>query len=172
MNGADETINRVLNKLTYLGLAMNVGAPVAAFVIVTLALGKDIHAGGGLPFAGAGQSAMLFYVFLAVAVGDLVAAYVIRRVMPRSMAGSSAGTPTERFERGATTAGIIIYALNLSATIYGVVLAILGANAQTMMLFVALTLIGYQLLRFRRGYLEDWYDRLHPDDSGGARRLA
>lgn len=148
----------------YIGLTVNVGAPVAAFIIVTLALGKDIHSGGGLPFGDTGQLAVLFYAFLAVSLTEFATALILRRQLPRSLARTAGGTPVERFERGALTMAIIIYALNISHTVYGLVLAFLGANAQTAMLFVAFTLIGYQLFRLRRGFLERLYEQLTATD--------
>ncbi len=61
---------------------------------------------------------------------------------------------TASFEKATFTTGIVIFAINASHTAYGILLAVLGASTEIAMLFVALTLVTYQLLRPRQGYLE------------------
>jgi hypothetical protein len=154
MNENGALIGRVLTKATYIGLVMNVLFPVIVLVVAVLVFSAEITNTGGLHLQNKPTVEMLFYVFIAVTVLDFAVAYFIRNHIPAVLIDSSAGSVNERFERSALKISLIIFTLNMSFVLYGIVLMLLGASIEVLMLFAALSMIGYQFLRPRRDYLE------------------
>lgn len=164
MNENGALIARVLTKATYIGLVMNVLFPVIVLVMAVLVFSAEITNTGGLHLQNKPTVEMLFYVFAAVTVLDFAVAYFIRNRMPAMLIDSSAGSVDERFERSALKISLIIFTLNMSYVLYGIVLMLLGASIEVLMLFAALSMIGFQLLRPRRDYLETMLKKLSPAD--------
>lgn len=162
MNEHDGLIARVLTKVTYIGLVMNVLFPVTVLAVIILVFGREISETGGLHLAGKPTVGILFYIFIAVIVLDFAVAYFIRTRMPAAVMDSSSASAEERFERSAMAVSLIIYSLNMSYVLYGFVLLLLGANVEVPMLFAALCMIGFQLLRPRRNYLETMMNKISP----------
>ncbi|NMC43813.1 MAG: hypothetical protein GYA46_07830 [candidate division Zixibacteria bacterium] len=157
----------ILTKTTFIGLVVNVVIPTTLLVVMALVRG-NLTDPGGIPWsesAGGGEQRLLFYILLAVAAVDLAVAGFLRFRTPASMLGSAGVPPAERFEKAAMNISWMIFSVNLSCTIYGLVLAILGLRIEVMMLFTALTLIGYQLFRPRQRFLEELWIRLEQDGS-------
>jgi hypothetical protein len=148
----DVDMGKVLTKITYLGLLMNLAAPVALIVAAMLLMEE----GGGLSSALGDKSTigLLFFVFLALSIADGIVTYMIRRILPGRLAVAAGHSLDEQFEKAAVRISVIIFSLNLSHCIYGVVLAVLGAQSRVVMLFAALSLISYELFRPRESYLE------------------
>lgn len=158
----------VLTKTTFAGLVANVIVPTTLLVVMALVRG-DLTGSEGVPWsesAAGGEQRLLFFVLLAVAVIDLGVAGFLRHRTPKSMLGFAGMPPAERFEKVATNLSWTIFSVNLSCTIYGLVLVLLGLRIEVMMLFAALTLIGYQLFRPRQKSLEALWDRLERADAG------
>ena len=154
----DVDMGKVLTRITYLGLFMNILTPVALIVAAMLLMEE----GGGLSSALGAKStiSLLFFVFLALSFADGIATYIIRRTLPGRLA-VVAGQPLEKqFEKAAMRISVIIFSMNLSHCIYGVVLAVLGTQSRVAMLFAALSLISYELFRPRESYLEQLLARL------------
>jgi hypothetical protein len=148
----DVDIGKVLTKITYLGLFMNLAAPVALIVAAMLLMEE----GGGLSSALGDKSTigMLFFIFLALSLADGIVTYMLRRTLPGRLIVAAGHSLDEQFEKAAVRISVIIFSLNLSHCIYGVVLAVLGAQSRVVMLFAALSLISYELFRPRESYLE------------------
>jgi len=166
MSEHDALIGRVLTKVTYIGLFMNVMVPGAILAAIILLFNSEISDAGGLHLSGKPTVEILFYVFAIVTVLDFAAAYFIRNRMPAAMLDSSGDSLEERFERSAIKISLIVFSLNMSYVLYGIVMVMLGANVEVLMLFSVLSMIGYQLLRPRRSYLEELLRRISP--SGGS----
>ncbi len=155
-------IGRVLTKVTYIGLVMNVLFPVTVLAAVIIVFSAEVSDTGGLHLKGNPTVEVLFYVFVAVTVLDFVVAYFIRNRMPGAVLDSSSAPVEERFERSAIKISLIVFSLNMSFVLYGLVLLLLGASVEVLMLFAALCMIGFQLLRPRRSYLEMMLEKLIP----------
>lgn len=159
MNHDEVRIGTILARVTYLGLFMNVVAPVALLVIIILVTNNDMQSGGGISLRENQSVRVLFLVLLFVSLGDFIAAYLIRRLVPPGFFDAGSQPPARRFEKGVMKLSVVIFSLNTGHAIYGIVLAFLGAEIEVMMLFVAFSLISYQLLRPRQEYLENLYAR-------------
>lgn len=160
MNTNDAYIIKVLAKTTYLGLFMNVVMPIAIFIIVMLITNQGILTEGSIDFAGRPNLQIVFYVLLLASAIDYALVYFLRRRLPAGiLIGEGTGTE-ERFEKSALKISMLVYVINLSHLFFGILLVLLGAAVEIMMLFVALTLIGYQLFRPRKKFLEGMFQKL------------
>jgi hypothetical protein len=160
LNTNDAYITKVLTKTAYLGLFMNVVAPIAIFIIVMLITNQGILTEGGIDFAGRPSLQIVFYVLLLVSAADLGLVYFLRRRLPAGILIGEGTGIEERFEKGVLKISVLVYVINLSHLFFGILLVFLGAAVEMMMLFVALTLIGYQLFRPRRKFLERMFQKL------------
>jgi hypothetical protein len=151
---------RVLTKTTYLGLFINVMAPVGLLLLTAFLKGENIQSNGSININVAPVVSILFFVMLFITAIDYFVAYYIRKKMPVGCLKTGNKPLAEQFEKSAFNIAVILYVLNASITVYGLVLAGLGAGMEAMMLFVALTLIGYQLFRPRQSFLERLWDRV------------
>lgn len=157
---------RILTKITLIGLAMNVIIPVTILVVAALMNRNAVAEAGGIHWEDHPGVKTLFYVFLVIAAADFVAAIIIRRRLPAGIVEAGGKTPLERFENSAVRLSIIMYSLNASHAFYGLALYILGADIEVLILFAALSMIGYQLLRPRSGYLDQLWKRFDPAAAG------
>lgn len=162
MTDNDALIARVLTKVTYIGLAMNVLFPVTILAAIIIIFSAGVSESGGLHLQGKPTVAILFYIFIAVAVLDFAVAYFIRNRAPAALLDSSSQSVEERFEHSAMKLSLIIFSLNTSYVLYGAVLLLLGGAVEVLMLFAALSMIGFQLLRPRRQYLEELIRKISP----------
>ncbi len=149
----------VLARVTYLGLFMNVIIPATVLVILLLLRGDATGVAGPL-WGTEPQGKLFFFALLAVTLGEFAATSIIRRKLPEKALGPIEGPPEEQFAKSALAFSIIIYSMNLSYTVYGVVLVILGMRLEVLMLFAALTMIAYQIFRPREAFLEKLRDHL------------
>lgn len=151
---AEEAIARVLGRLTLIGLIFNVLVPIGIIGVLLFARSTEIDSSSGFTFGDSPQTQILFFALLAVSVIDILVAALVRYHLPEKVMKQSALSRPEAFEKAAVTTGIVIFAINASHTAYGIILGFLGASTEITMLFVALTLLTYQLFRPRLGYLE------------------
>lgn len=135
-------------RATNLGMLMNLGAPALLFALAVVFL-------SGSALRDAMEPAtfnLLLVILVIVSAADLgVALFLKRRLLSGRNIFRRTSPPEEtiaesRFLQAAT----VIYGINLSPTIYGFVLIFLGASIENFLLFVAFTLIGFQLARPRR----------------------
>ena len=164
MNQDEQQIIRVLARTTYLGLFINVMAPIGLFV-VAMTLTGGITGEGGLGLDDRPMVRFLFFVFLGMSVIDFIVCLIIRKSLPARLISASGGSPSERFAGAARNIALVIFIFNALYSVYGLVLVALGAQIEVMMLFVAFSLIGYQFLRPRRAFLERLMDITAGDKS-------
>jgi hypothetical protein len=167
LSDSDVNITKTLTKVTYLGLLWNVLFPVAFVgVAIYIRQGKEIdEATGGLSIAP--HLKILFYILLAVSAGEFAYAYYLRRKLPtyifrlkRQQHTITALSLEEHFDRVAKSVTSIIVFFVSGPCFYGLVLLLMGAQIEVMVLFVALSLIGYQLFRPREAFLERVLERV------------
>jgi hypothetical protein len=150
----DIEFGKVLTKVTFLGLVMNVMIPIGIFGAAVFFTGYDMHSGRGLKIPEEDILRLLFFALLIVSAIDFGVTYFIRKKLTEKLFRSDKGKPGRTFEQAVFTLSIIIFSLNLSYSIYGLVLILMGGDLEVMMLFTALSLVAYQLFRPRQKYLE------------------
>jgi hypothetical protein len=160
LNRTDINFTKILVKVTYIGLFLNVLVPIGMFTAAAFLTGKNIEVGSGINFGDDDTLRIMFYGLLIVTAIDIVITYVIRKKMPERLLRAMGSTTHERFEKVVVNFSLIIFSFNLSYAIYGLVLVIIGAELEVMMLFMAFSLIGYQLFRPRQKYLERLIERV------------
>jgi len=152
--------NRLLIKVTYVGLFMNVIIPIIIFAATAFLLNLNIETSEGITFSGKTSVKLLFYIFLVVVFIDGVVTYMLRRRLPSQIKVAEGDSRLEKFEKAVMRLSLVIFSFNTSYSIYGLVLVLLGAELEVMMLFMAFSLIGYQLFRPRQKYLEKVYSQI------------
>jgi len=145
---------KTLFRITYLGLFMNVLMPIGMFIAAAFLMDKNLQSGAGLDLPKDGNLQIFFYGFLTISAVDVAVTYFIRKKYAEKFLRAEGRSLDERFGRAALHVSVIIFSFNLSYSIYGLVLLFLGADIEMMMLFVAFSLITYQLFRPRPKYLE------------------
>ncbi len=151
---------KVMIKVTYIGLLMNVIAPISIFAAVVFLLGKNLDSGTGMNLSGDSTVQIMFYALLVITAFGIIVTFLIRKNLPEKALRARGANAFERFENAAVKFSIIIFAFNLSYAIYGLVLILIGAELQVMMLFMAFSLITYQIFRPRQKFLERFQKRV------------
>jgi hypothetical protein len=144
---------------------MNVLLPIGIFAALAFLMGKGIQSGSGMVLPDEKTTRIVFWGLLGVSVADFIVTYIIRTKMVDRFVQSQSGTVIEKFEKAAVNLSIVVYALNLSYTIYGFVLVLLGVEMEVMMLFMAFSLLTYQLFRPRQKYLERILLKVESDEN-------
>ena len=156
----DVNFTKTLFRITYLGLFLNVLMPIGIFIAAVYLLDKNIQGGAGLVVPDNGTLQIFFYAFLAISAVDVAITYFIRNKYPDRFLMHRGHSLQEKFDQAAMRVSVIIFSFNLSYAVYGMVLLLLGAEIEVMMLFLAFSLITYQLFRPRQKYLEKLLSKL------------
>ncbi len=159
MRISDDDLTRILTKTTYLGLMMNILAPATLFAILVILRGGGITEKSLLP-TDRPELTIIFYACLAVSTLGVLITYLLRRATAASIVKGRNPAPATDFESRVLAFSIITFALNESYAVLGLVLALLGMGREVFLLFIALTMITYQLFRPRRAFLEQLRDKL------------
>lgn len=122
---------------------------VLAIDMAILVTGYLIAQSGGIIST---RDNLLRNVLFVVAVSELAAMEIVKRSMLSKIAPPPEG---KEFDYGQLMPITIVIAAMCSAiSIYGLVAVILGSEIEVLLLFVAISLIGYQLFRIRPRDLE------------------
>lgn len=159
MRISDDELTRILTKTTFLGLMMNILVPATLFAILVIFRGGGISEVSLLP-TDRPELIIIFYAGLAVSAAGVLITYLLRRAIPASIVKGKILSPAREFESRVMAFSIITFALNESYAVVGMVLALLGMSREVFLLFIALTMITYQLFRPRRAFLEQLRDKL------------
>lgn len=162
-------LERGLRRTTNLGMVMNLGIPALLFVLAVVFLSPGVSKAALEP----SSFNLIFIILIAVSAADIgVGLFLKRRLLSPQNIFKKASAATEiTAEVRFIQAAIVIYAINLSPTVYGFVLIFLGGKIENFLLFVAFTLIGFQLARPRSGDVEklsQYYSR-NSQSQGAAR---
>lgn len=145
-------LEQALGRTMNLGMLMNLGIPAVLFVlaVVFLSVGTSKAAFQASSFS------LIFIILIAVSVGDIGVAFFLKRrlLSPQNIFKEASSATEITTEVRFLQAAMVIYAINLSPTIYGFVLIFLGGKIENFLLFVAFTLIGFQLARPRPADVE------------------
>ncbi len=134
----------ILARLSSISLYVVLGIDMAILIA-----GYLIAQSGGIIST---RSNLLRNVLFIVAVSELAAMEIVKRSML-----SKIGPPTEgqAFDyRQLMQVTVVIAAMCSAISIYGLIAVILGSELEVLLLFVAISLIGYQLFRIRPRDLE------------------
>lgn len=134
-------LERMHSKLLNLGLLMNVFTPVVLIFVGVFVRNRGIEAGAVTDLG------IFFWVLIAVAVSEIPAIYIVKRTfLSRARSFQKQG---EQSTVGQTVIqmSMIIFALSLAPTIYGLVYYLLGGSLERFVLFAAFTLFCFMLFK-------------------------
>lgn len=134
----------ILSKLSSISLYIVLGCDIA--VLIT---GYLIAQSGGIMPA---RNNLIRNILFIVAISELAAMQIVKRSM-LSKIGALAEDQSFDY-RQLVPISIVIAAMCSAISIYGLVAVILGSELEVLLLFIAISLIGYQLFRIRARDLE------------------
>ena len=139
---SDDQRYRVLAKLSLIALYI-----LMAYNLVVVVLGYFLTLSNG---PAASSNVIIRDIVFAVAVADLIGIYLVRQVMLKKVLDTPAGSANQNiiYKRLLNITLVIVLMCSAIST-YGLVLVILGEKFEILMLFVAVSLIGYQFFRLR-----------------------
>ena len=146
-------IERMHSKLLNLGLLMNVFTPVVLIFVGVFVRNRGIEAGA------VADLGIFFWVLLAVAISEIPAVYFVKRTLLSR--GRSFQKSGEQCGVGQTVIqmGMIIFALSLAPTIYGLVYYLLGGSLERFVLFAAITLFLFLVFKPKQEEIDSFVKR-------------
>jgi hypothetical protein len=129
------------SRLLNLGLLMNVFTPVVLIFVGVIVRNRGIEAGAVTDLG------IFFWVLIAVAVSEIPAIYIVKRTFLSRTKSFQKGGEQSGVGQTVIQMGMIIFALSLAPTIYGLVYYLLGGSLERFVLFAAFTLFCFMLFK-------------------------
>ncbi|HUU44905.1 MAG TPA: hypothetical protein VM118_04160 [Acidobacteriota bacterium] len=143
----DDLTERVVRRGTLINMVGPLLLVVAAYVARQAGLGLDESQRPAI-------YPTLLYLFVAVGVADLAAAFFLRRSLFARSRFAGANLTPQATEAMVLRSATIIFAVGASPIVYGVVLFLLGGAIREVVYFALLNLLALRLLRPDAAYLE------------------
>ncbi len=134
----------ILSKLSSISLYIVIGCDIA--VLIT---GYLIAQSGGIMQA---RNNLIRNILFIVAVSELAVMQIVKRSMLSKIKPPAEGRAFDHRQLMPVT--IVITAICSAISVHGLVAVILGSELEVLLLFVAISLIGYQFFRIRMRDLE------------------
>jgi hypothetical protein len=161
--GRPVDIDRIHSRLFNLGLLMNVFAPVMLIVVGGLLRAQ------GVTLTGNTELQTLFWALLAVAISEIPAIYLVRRILLRGGRVSARAGAQPSAERTLIQWGIITFSLALAPSIYGLIYYLLGGSLERFVLFAAITLFCFLVFKPKEEQIGSFLrESSSPDSTGEA----
>jgi hypothetical protein len=145
-------LEHLVNRTVRLGLIINLLAPATlAAVAFTL---HEIGIVPTVPSLEQGPS-ILFFVLGALAISELIAAFVLRRALFSQARVRPIRDDPTLVEQWLVRSSIVIFAVGASPMVYGAVLYLLSGDTGQLAFFGIITLLAYRLFRPSKALLEE-----------------
>ncbi|MBI5867769.1 MAG: hypothetical protein HZB43_05690 [candidate division Zixibacteria bacterium] len=132
------------DRATRMGILVNLGIP--ALTVAVAVLLREGHL-LGLPEAMPEFLQPLFYILGGVALMELAAAYLLRRLFFSPARVAPFCHDPNQIELWVVRSSFVIFAMGASPIVYGVVVYLIGGDLRQLAFFGLLTLLAYRLLR-------------------------
>jgi hypothetical protein len=155
-----ELLEKTHIRLLHLGILTDIFAPIIIFLIAVFSRDRLIQV------RNIENLELLFYVFLILSLGEIGAIFIFRKKIWQSSTQNKVGqglslaqnksVSNPQFFTGQKILGfgMVIYALCLAPTLYGLVYYLLGGTWERFSLFVAVTFLLFQLFKPKQEELE------------------
>lgn len=128
--------------MLYLGLALNLALPLGLLVIGFF-LRKNGVGANPTP-----NLKLFFWVLIFVSVSELLALYIVKKTLLANASKRNFTTLSQSpVQKSILTFSIVIFALSLAPSIYGLVYFLLGGKLEEFLLFIAVTFLGFRIFR-------------------------
>lgn len=134
----------IISKLSSISLYIVLGCDIAALII-----GYLIAQSSGIIPA---RNNLIRNILFIVAVSELAVMQIVKRSMLSKIKPPAEGLAFD--QRQLMPVSIVIAVFCSAISIYGLVAVILGSELEVLLLFIAISLIGYQFFRIRPRDLE------------------
>ncbi|MFH2036113.1 MAG: hypothetical protein ABIJ45_06890 [Candidatus Zixiibacteriota bacterium] len=149
MKEYDPNINSLLIKPLYLGLLMNMFIPVVIILIGYYLNNQSLESK-----ATDGTLSLIFWIFVGVSAMDGGVAFYFKQKLFFQPMIYSRETFDDDLKNGIFTNSIVCFALTTSISIYGLVYFLIENDFKQMIFFVFISIIAFQLVRPRPGFLK------------------
>ena len=144
INHSPQDDYEIISKLSSISLYIVLGCDIA--ILIT---GYLIAQSGGIIPA---RNNMIRNILFIVAISELAVMQIVKRSMLSKIRPPTEGLALD--QRQLMPVSIVIAAICSAISVYGLVAVILGSELEVLLLFIAISLIGYQLFRIRPRDLE------------------
>jgi hypothetical protein len=144
--------DQVLLKLSLLALYILLGYDAIVTIIGYIVSKSNIDMVG---------NTLVRNIVFVVAIADLVAIFLVKKSMLGNMLKIHKTNPDNNNPlayNALLTITLVITAMCIAISTYGLVLIFLGEKLEVLLLFVAISLLGYQFFRLRPRDFEENYD--------------
>ena len=155
-----ESTEKIYLRILYLGILMDIFAPIVVFFFAILLRERLIH------LKSIKELNLLFYVLLIISLLEIAAIFIFRKRFWEPFIQSKAGqgltlaqnksglNPQCSIDQNLISFGMVIYALCFSPALYGLVYYILGGTWEHFAIFIAITFLSFQLFKPKPEELE------------------
>ncbi len=145
---SEDERNQVLARLSLISLYILMALD-AVMILVGYFLARNNTASVGNP--------MVRNIIFAVAVADMAATFILRNLMLKQVRKSEMDPQADGKDlyKKLLNISIVVAAMCSAISTYGLILVALGEKFEILILFVAVSLVGYQLFRLRPRDFED-----------------
>lgn len=150
MNKENIDLNAILVKPLYLGMLMNIFFPMTLLIIayfMSQSVGNDI-------MTATSDWGILTWLLLGLGVIDGIIAIILRQKLFTAPLIKSERTFENDLKAGTFRISIICYAMTTAISIYGFVLYLLYGDFRTLLFFVLMSFIAFQIVKPRHKFLE------------------
>ena len=144
-------LDHLVGRTTRLGILINILTPgVIAAIVFVLVESEIVHPNPEF----ADRQPVLFFADVAVALGELVAAFVLRRILFSPDRARPIRHDSSLVEQWVQRSSVVIFALGATPLVYGAILYLLSGDIRQLALFGIISLLAYRLFRPTRHLLE------------------
>jgi len=143
-------VTKVTIKLTYWGLIIGIMSPGVILLVGYMLEGADRQT-----FSDPARQQLFFWIFVGLSVIGAVSAFFYKKTFFAKPIIKSEKTFAADFAGSMLTNSIIIYMLIESIGIFGLMYFFLGGDLDGLMLFCLISVIVFQLIRPRPGFVEE-----------------
>jgi hypothetical protein len=151
-------VDSIHTRLLYLGLVMNVLAP-----LLLLSLGILLKSRGVEGDMGAGLNTFI-WVLIAVAFSEIPVIYLVRKTTLSARKAQLDSHPQATAGQLQFKWSILVFSISLSPAIYGLIYYLMGGTLERFVLFVAVTLLCFMLFKPKLEELRSFTEKQHNAD--------
>ncbi|MFQ5608626.1 MAG: hypothetical protein ACE5GA_11830 [Candidatus Zixiibacteriota bacterium] len=147
-------ITKVTLNVTYLSLLLGIGAPAALLLAGYVMDAPDRHR-----FQDPAHEELFFWLLIGLSVAESLAAIMLKkRLFARPMILSETSFAQD-FAAGMRTNSLTIFVVVDAIAVYGLSFFLLGGNLDGLALFCIFSVVAFQLVRPRAGFVEQILER-------------
>ena len=143
-------VTKVTIKLTYFGLIFGIVSPGVFLLVGYMMEGSERQT-----FSDPDRQQLFFWIFLSMSVSVAFAAFFLKKILFTKPLINSQTTFASDFAEAMHMRSLILYALIESIAVFGLTYFFMGGDLDGLMLFCLITVVVFQIIRPRPGFVEE-----------------